>query len=479
MDQSKIDHISDFPDKLNPMLVKELRQGLRGVSFVILFIAVQASLCFILLITAAVASQENAGNLLSRIIFFFFSMAVLVAQPLRGIAALSTEIRGDTIDLLSLTKLSAWRITFGKWVSIVSQSGLILTAIIPYLILRYFFGDMQMFAEILLLLSTFLVSATFTAITVGFSGMKSVIIRVLLPIAAAFIVFIAIWNMYFGGRHNFQDIIRLVTLNDAHTTLTFLGFVSASVYITWMCLDLGTSMIAPMAQNRTTLRRTVSIGLIIITMLAFGFAGVVPSVAIVIGLALCVPIGMISLTENAQLVPPIVAPFTRKGLLGKAIGRLLYPGWATGLIFVLILYAVMHGLLMFFTSRGAHVGQWDIIVLNSVFAIILFPLAMTRIFAKNQENRFGLFILFICTQFLVILVIYVCESYSTDLHIMQFFFWVPTSFNFLNGPYGFSAAAHLNASYFNVALYALIALCTTLPVWKHISQIEAQQSDGN
>ena len=104
---------------------------------------------------------------------------------------------------------------------------------------------------------------------------------------------------------------------------------------------------------------------------------------------------------------------------------------------------------------------------------------MTRIFAKNQENRFGLFILFICTQFLVILVIYVCESYSTDLHIMQFFFWVPTSFNFLNGPYGFSAAAHLNASYFNVALYALIALCTTLPVWKHISQIEAQQSDGN
>ena len=148
-----INHISDFPDKLNPMLVKELRQGLRGISFVVLFIAIQAFLCFILLVTAAVASHENAGHLLSRIIFFFYSLAVLVVQPLRGIGALQTEIKNNNIDLLCLTRLSAWRITFGKWISIVSQSALILTAIIPYLILRYFFGNMQIFSEILLMLS--------------------------------------------------------------------------------------------------------------------------------------------------------------------------------------------------------------------------------------------------------------------------------------------------------------------------------------
>ena len=100
-----------------------------------------------------------------------------------------------------------------------------------------------------------------------------------------------------------------------------------------------------------------------------------------------------------------------------------------------------------------------------------------RPLAKNQENRFGLFILFVCSQFLIVLVIFAVESFSTNLHMMQYFFWVPTSFNFLDGAGGFSANTHLNASYFNVALYAVIALATTLPVWKHIYHVERSTTD--
>lgn len=473
MDTSHIKHISDFPDKLNPMLVKELRQGLRGISFVALFIAIQAFLCFILLITAAVASQENAGHLLSRIIFFFFSCAVLLVQPLRGISALSTEIKDNTIDLLCLTRLSAWRITYGKWVSIVSQSALILTAIIPYLILRYFFGEMQMFAEVLLLLSTFLLSATFTAISVGFSGLKSSIIRVLLPVMAAALGFILIWSMYFSGRNNYQEILQLVTFYDTATTFTFLGFVFACIYTAWMGLDLGTSMIAPMAENRATLRRIVSLALIVITLLAFGLAGIESSVAIFLGLTLCIPVSVISLTENHALVPPIVTPFTRMGMIGKSAGRLLYPGWATGLVFVLSLYLLMHGLLKFYNDRGINVSPWDIVVLNSMFALLLFPLALTRLFARNHANRFGLFILFICTQYLATTIIYACEQWSTKLDIMPYFFWIPTSYVHNNS---LPADTLVHASYFNVALYAIIALSTTLPVWKHIREVEHQVS---
>jgi len=462
-------NINDFSDKLNPMLVKELRQGLRGISFVTLFIAVQAFLCFILLITTAVASQENTGHLISRIIFFFFSMAVLVIQPLRGISALSTEIKADTIDLLCLTRLSAWRITFGKWISIVSQSALIFTAIAPYLILRYFFGDMQMFPEILLLMSTFFLSATFTAVTVGFSGMKSVIIRVLLPIFAALWIFGAIWAAYFGGRYNFQEILQMVTLTDARSTFTFLGFLTGCTYAGWFCLDLGTTVIAPMAENRTTLRRLISLTLIILTVLAFSFAGIPANVALVIGLVLCVPISVISLTENAHLVAPIVAVFTRKGSLGKIAGRLLYPGWATGMIFVLLLYLIMQGLL-FFHTWGTDPSPWNTVVLNSVFAIVIFPLALTRLFARKHENRFGLFMLFLCTEILIVLIVFACEEYSHNLDIMPFFFWVPTSYNFLDS---FSSQSLVHASYLNLALYSLIALATSLPVWKHIAEIES------
>ncbi|MBT8036270.1 MAG: hypothetical protein KJO21_01880 [Verrucomicrobiae bacterium] len=471
MSTPPIHPISDFPDKLNPMLVKELRQGLRGIGFVVLFISLQALLCFILLITATVASYENAGSQLSRVIFFFFSFAVLLIQPLRGISALSTEIKDNTIDLLCLTRLSAWRITYGKWVSIVSQSALFLTAIIPYLILRYFFGDMQMLAEILLLLSTFLLSATFTAITVGFSGLTSALIRVILPITAAAIGFMILVSMYFGGRNNYQEIIQLLTLESAASTFTFLGLICICIYTAWMGLDLGTSIIAPIAENRATLRRIVSLGLITTTLLVFSFTGVGADVVIPLCLVLCIPVSMISLTENSRLVPPIVAPFTRRGVLGKSAGRLLYPGRATGLIFVLTLYLLMHGLLLFYKYRGITVDPWDVVVLNSFFAILFFALVLTHIFARKYSNRIGIFMLFICSQFLISAIIYACEEWSSKLDVMPYFFWIPTSFSYNDN---MPSDALLTASYFNVVLYATIGFVTTRPLWKHIRATEQQ-----
>ena len=410
----------------------------------------------------------------SRIIFFFFSLAVLVVQPLRGVGALHGEIKNNTIDLLCLTRLSAWRITYGKWISIVGQSTLILTAIIPYLILRYFFGDMQILSEILLLLSIFLLSCLFTAGTVGLSATNSVIIRILLPIAAAIYVFTSLWALFFSGRASFLFLLRPVTLDSSAATLTFLGFVITCIYATWMLLDLGTSLIAPLAENRATRRRFLSLGFITITLLAFAFANVEPYTALIIGLALCTPVAVISLTENANLVQPIITPFTRKGLLGIAAGRILYPGWATGLIFVLILYGLMHTLMSHnaFHSSGTH--EHKITILNSVFAAILLPVAMTRLFARKHENRFGLFMLFVFAELLSVLIIYAMESWvgGNKLQLMPFLCWVPTSVIYLDDTYGFSSGALLNASYFNIILYAGIALSTSAAVWKHIRDVE-------
>ena len=182
--------IDDFSDKLSPMLVKELRQGLRAKTFVILFLALQGLLTFVLLIAMGASSSADGGGVVSSVIFFFYSLAVLVVQPLRGIGTLHNEIRGSTIDLMVLTRMGTWRIVLGKWVAIVSQSALLLAAIVPYLILRYFFGRMELFAELLLMGLVFLGSAVFTAVTVGLSALPSILVRGLLPL------FIAV---YLGG----------------------------------------------------------------------------------------------------------------------------------------------------------------------------------------------------------------------------------------------------------------------------------------
>lgn len=469
-----IRHLNDFSDKLNPMLVKELRQGLKGLSFVVLFIGLQAFLALILLTTAAGASYQNVGHLLSRIIFFFFSVAVLIVQPLRGITALSTEIKGNTIDLLCLTRLSAWRITFGKWVSIVSQSALLLTAIIPYLILRYFFGDMQIFSELLLLFTLFVMSAMFTAFTVGFSAMPSVLLRVLVPIGSAFFIFIMIGSAFVGSKYSYQKVIDLVTFESIEHTLTYLGLLLSSLYGTWICLDLGTSIIAPISENRATFKRVVSFVLITLALMVFVFAEVDSDITLVIGLVLAIPICFISLTENPYLIPPITIPFLRNGMAGKLAGRLLYPGWATGLIYTSIIYLLLHiPLLLQINHRTGHYND-ELMAINTVFSTMLMSLVLTRLFARKSSNRMGFFILFIIIQFVSYGVIAACESITDSLRIMEIFFWIPISGFELERSSRMGGDAALLISYLNLIAYFIIALVTSRPIWKQITTAEQQ-----
>ena len=148
---SPVTHLTDFSDRISPMLVKELRQGLRAKTFIVVFLSLQVFLAVMLFSAGAASTSDHVGTVISGIIFTFFAIAVLVVQPLRGTGALSSEVKGNTIDMMVLTRLSAWRIVFGKWVAIVSQSALLLSTIIPYLILRYFFGGMNLLGEMVFL----------------------------------------------------------------------------------------------------------------------------------------------------------------------------------------------------------------------------------------------------------------------------------------------------------------------------------------
>ena len=95
--------INDFSDKLSPMLVKELRQGLRTNTFVVLFLVLQALLALVLLIAGPIAASEAgssgaAGQAVSKIIFCIYALGVLVVQPLRGISAIASEPKQNTFS---------------------------------------------------------------------------------------------------------------------------------------------------------------------------------------------------------------------------------------------------------------------------------------------------------------------------------------------------------------------------------------------
>ena len=115
---------ADFSDRVSPVLVKELRQGLRAKTFIALFLGLQIFLAVMLLSAGAASGTNQAGSIISGTIFLFFAIAVLLIQPLRGINALAGEVKDRTIEMMVLTRLTAWRIVFGKWIAIVGQSAL-------------------------------------------------------------------------------------------------------------------------------------------------------------------------------------------------------------------------------------------------------------------------------------------------------------------------------------------------------------------
>lgn len=415
-------HLSDFPDRLSPMLVKELRQGLRTRSFVAVFLALQIILGIILLTASAAASSDNAGESISGIVFALFSLAVLIIQPLRGISALSSEVGGNTIDMMVLTRLSAWRIVTGKWTAIVSQSALLLITIIPYLILRYFFGGMNLFGEIMLLAMIFITSATLTAITVGLSASSSVILRSVLPmIALPVAAYSLVVMMAFGrGSASLIEFVSLAT-KDSHTFMPI--YLATCLYGGFFMLSIGTSLIAPYAENHSTTRRLVALSVTCIAAILGSMSFTDPDSLPFLFTLVFLPIFAISLTEFAPLVTPSYRKFAKYGLLGKSAGFFLLPGWPCGLFFCLLLSLI--SAIPFMLNQVPFSGNNYRIYGLICLASLLFPAFIINLFRMNGPQRVSNYILFLVASSIISLVLAGIAESISNKEILWLFVWIP------------------------------------------------------
>ncbi|MDP7495813.1 MAG: hypothetical protein QGI77_05255, partial [Roseibacillus sp.] len=335
-----IESVNDFPDRLSPMLVKELRQGLRTSTFVILFLVLQGLLAIVLLVTTPIATAEGSlsgtvGEVVSKIVFCIYALGILVVQPLRGISAVTTEIRQNTIDLMVLTRLSAWRIVYGKWLSIVGQSALIAFAILPYLILRYSFGGMQLFAELVLMAYLFFISGTLTAITVGLSATGSVLLRGLVVVGGSAVM---MGYIFFGLHRQIPEFVEILSFTRSDQSLTALAILAIAVYASYFFLEVGTTAIAPTSENRATRKRLLGLTIMVGSYLLLH--AVDPALALTSALIIAGCISLDLFSERAKFPSVICRRFLRMGPLGRASGRLLYPGWATGSLFFLTMSLV-------------------------------------------------------------------------------------------------------------------------------------------
>jgi hypothetical protein len=421
----KIAFPDDFSDRLSPMLVKELRQGLRTRAFIGVFLTLQIILGIILLGAGTTATSDHAGNTISTIIFVFFSIAVIIIQPMRGMGALSSEIKGNTIDMMVLTRLSAWRIVTGKWSAIVSQSALMMVTIIPYLILRYFFGGMNLVGEIVLILLIFITSATLTAITVGLSASTSVILRSIIPIIGVIfgtysLFALLIFSRFGGGGGSFLDYFSMET---QESRIGIGLFVTSCLYYGFFLLSIGTTLIAPLADNYSTLRRLVALFVTTVaTALCVMYVDDIEVLMVIFSL-IFTPIFTISLTEFNMLVPPVVNRFRRYGFLGRIFGAFFLPGWASGLFFCYLLLVIASISFNFVTIPSYN--QELITVTIAMVGSLIFPGLLVYFFKMQGPARVSNYILLSAAIGIVSLTLVAISESLSNGGFLWLFIWLP------------------------------------------------------
>jgi hypothetical protein len=319
----------DFSDVIGPMVVKELRQGLRTRAFTWAFLFVQG---FLLLFMMSGFSESSDGRDTAGSFWGLLQFALLIVMPFRGLNALNSEVRLNTMELITLTRMSAWRITYGKWLALVSQSLLLAVAVLPYIVLRYFFGGMNVLAELVTLAVVLGLSALLTALMVGLSVVSNFLIRCFFTVPVLIVV------MRFMG-----EAIYRVSRGDGIAPfnlglLSWCGIVPAAVFLGYYLLDMAASRIAPQAINYVTRRRLIGFAVFLCSVVVAHIVG--GPGFLFFPFFFFMLLGLDALSEHPATVSSVYVPFRRRAWT-RPFEYLLAPGWFSGSWFVLLLGGIL------------------------------------------------------------------------------------------------------------------------------------------
>lgn len=147
--QASSSHFSDFSDRFNPILVKEVRQALRGRAFRVGF-----GLCILLVATCCLAmllGMTDAGAIPQSDIRTFFGfilsglyLGVFGVVPALSFVSVGAEWEENTRDLLLLSNLRGRHIITGKIASAVVQILLITSGLVPFLGAGFLLGGIDL-----------------------------------------------------------------------------------------------------------------------------------------------------------------------------------------------------------------------------------------------------------------------------------------------------------------------------------------------
>ena len=185
---------SDLPEWLSPVITKELRQGLRRKLFLVPFVFLQLSAVIALVmefrmgLEASEKTVEVAG-VLNFLLFFpgsFYSgpfwvvtgLICVVLLPFVGLISMSQELEEGNHELLLMTPLGRWQVVFGKFFAIWGLCLLAFSSLLPYVVVRYFLGGIDVPRNMMMAGTVVFGSAIFVAGSLAVSAFHRIAARI-------------------------------------------------------------------------------------------------------------------------------------------------------------------------------------------------------------------------------------------------------------------------------------------------------------
>jgi len=398
-------------DWLSPILVKELRQGMRARVFVISFLLLQVFL--VVLVLGNIAAKDDIGTLNSQNYFFWtiIGFALLVLMPMRGLAAVSSEIKNRTMETIMLTRLTAWRVVFGKWSALFAQSLLLVSAVLPYIVLRYFIGGDDVVSDFEWILILLWFSGILIATGISISAVGNSVIRIFLLVGIIFLIVSAsdtIVPRGFGSGKPWEIVGWLLIL----------GY-----FIPALLFEITSSGIAPVSENHAIRRR-------LLALLFFGAACGLARLSgsgfedgVAVPLLVLIGVCYFELAEKPRLVPRMIQTLARKSWWGRVAGLFLLPGWPSALLFSLLVLPSAMGVYDHFVPPDPKEG-W-LLQIFAVFGSILTPILVCHLFWPKMNQVLLMVLLY---NVILMAVASVLEGFAslTHFHVDEFLAFLPS-----------------------------------------------------
>ena len=162
--------LDDKSDWLSPLVVKEVRQVVRGREFSLSFGASLVAGLFVAFLGATDAmAGGTAGRWTFSALMFCLAFLGLAVVPLGAFGALRREQVEQTIDLITLTALSPRRVVIGKLMAQAVRLTTLFAAVAPFVAMSFLLGGIDFVSIAISLLLLFMASLWMCALCIFLS----------------------------------------------------------------------------------------------------------------------------------------------------------------------------------------------------------------------------------------------------------------------------------------------------------------------